>query len=82
MKPTLSEGSKVLASSLPFIFSKPKTGDIIAFKKFDKVFIKRIRNIKDDEYFLKGDNDKDSYDSGNFGLVYRKNIIGKVIKIL
>ncbi len=79
MEPVIKEGNEVLVSSVPFFFFKPKVGDIVAFKKFDRVFIKRIRNIKDDEYFLKGDNDKDSLDSKKVGWISGINILGKVL---
>lgn len=79
MEPTLKNGSEVLASSIPYIFSEPKVGDIVAFKKDDKVFIKRIKKRKDDNYYLMGDNEKDSL---KIGWISKKDIIGKVIGTL
>jgi len=82
MSPKISEGNEILVSSIPFIFLNPRCGDVVAFKKGNKVFIKRIKKVEEDKYYLIGDNDKDSFDSRKFGSVYRKNVIGKVIMIL
>jgi len=83
MSPTFSEGDSVLASSIPFIFAKPKKGDVIVFEKYNRLYIKRIKKIKDEKYFLVGDNKKDSQDSRRFGSVSFNQIRGKVImKIL
>lgn len=83
MEPTLFSGDMVFVSSLPFLVSSPKVGDIIAFEKRKKIFIKRIaeKNPSADreKYFVKGDNEKDSLDSMKFGWVDRKEIMGKVM---
>jgi len=79
MEPTLFEGQTVLVSSIPFFFSKTKTGDIVAFKKAEKVFIKRIAKTDKGKYFVSGDNKKDSMDSKRFGWILKKDIIGKVV---
>lgn len=79
MSPKIAEGQEVLVSSLPYLLFEPKIGDIVAFKKFNKVFIKRIRKIKDDKYYLIGDNKEDSLDSKNFGWVSKKLVIGKAL---
>lgn len=78
MEPTFKNGNVVLVSSFPYIFSKPKIGDIVAFKKENKVLIKRISKIKDNEYFLSGDNSKDSID----GWTDKSKIKGKVIYVI
>lgn len=82
MSPKIRENDEVLVSSIPFLFLNPKVGDIVAFKKGNKVFIKRIKKVKEDKYYLIGDNEKDSLDSRNFGSTDKKNIIGKVIRVL
>lgn len=79
MESTLLQGQSVLVSSIPFLFSKPKIGDIVAIRKSDKVFIKRITKIHGDKYFVSGDNKKDSLDSREFGFVEKKDILGKVV---
>ena len=79
MEPTLTQGKSILVSSIPFIFSKPKVGDIVAFKKDGKTFIKRITKINGEKYFISGDNEKDSLDSRKFGWINKSDILGKVI---
>ncbi len=82
MQPTYNENDEVLVSSLPLKFGKPKVGDIVVFEKYNKYYIKRIKEVKKDKYFLEGDNKKDSQDSKRFGLVEEKQIKGKVIRKL
>lgn len=83
MEPTLLNGSIVLVSSIPYLVNKPKIGDIVAFRLNRKVLIKRIVKInKEEKYFVKGDNEKDSFDSAKFGWIKKKEIVGKVIGIL
>lgn len=77
MEPTIKNGSEVLVSGIPSLFSEPKIGDIVAFKKENKVLIKRITKIKNDKYFLSGDNEKDSINTW----VGKEDLIGKVISI-
>jgi nickel-type superoxide dismutase maturation protease len=79
MEPFIKNGQTVLVSSIPYLFSKPKISDIIAFKKTGKVFIKRIAKVKENKYFLKGDNEKDSLDSREFGWIEKGDILGKFI---
>lgn len=79
MSPTFSEGDNILASSIPFMFVKPKKGDVVVFEKYNRIYLKRIGKIKDNKYFLIGDNKKDSNDSRRFGSVIREQIRGKVI---
>jgi SOS-response transcriptional repressor LexA len=79
MEPVIKDGSLVFASAIPYIFQKPKAGDIVAAKIDGKVFIKRIKSISKNTYFLIGENSRDSYDSRIFGPVAKEAIIGKVI---
>lgn len=81
MEPFIKNGQTVLASSIPYLFSKPKINDIVAFKEKNtgKIFIKRIIKNNGNKYFMKGDNKKDSVDSQEIGWVLRKEIVGKVI---
>jgi nickel-type superoxide dismutase maturation protease len=81
MEPTLKSGDTVLVSSLPYVFKSPQQNDIIAAKMDGKVMIKRITKEEDNSYFLIGDNPNDSYDSRKFGMIARKDILGKVIFI-
>ena len=79
MQPAISHGQKVLVSSLPYIFSKPKVNDIVALKFDNKIFVKRIHSVSEDKYYLLGDNKEDSLDSRNLGPIDRKNILAKVV---
>ena len=79
MEPQIKNGKSVLVSGISYWFKKPKIGDIVAVRKEEKVFVKRITKIKEKEYFLEGDNKQDSLDSREFGYILRRNIIGKVI---
>ena len=89
MEPNLLNNQTVLVSSTPFIFSKPKVGDVVVFKYQNKIYIKRISKIKGgstssrfrgaSKYFLEGDNKKDSLDSRKIGWISRKQILGKIV---
>jgi len=79
MAPTFSEMDSVLVSSIPLLFDKPKKGEVVVFEKYNRLYIKRIKKIKDGKYFLAGDNKKDSLDSRRFGSVKRSQIKGKVL---
>ena len=83
MLPTLKPGQEILVSSLPYLFLKPKAGDMIAFSLARRdlanlAVVKRIREIKKDKFLVKGDNKKDSQE---YGWIERKRIIGKVIYV-
>lgn len=77
MQPAIKNGQKVLISSVPYFFTEPKINDIVAFRIDNKIFIKRIVSIKDEKYFLRGDNIVDSFDSRKFGRIKKKDIQGK-----
>jgi nickel-type superoxide dismutase maturation protease len=79
MEPTLHSGDTIFVSNLPYVFNHPQKGDIIAAKVDGKVVIKRIEKIEKENYFLLGDNPDDSHDSRKFGMIGRKDILGKVI---
>lgn len=79
MLPFLKPQSIVLVSSVPYFFSKPKVGDVVACEINEKVFLKRVKSILKEQYYLEGDNKNDSIDSRSFGSVVKKNIVGKVI---
>lgn len=79
MEPTIKNAQTVLVSSIPYFFSKPKIGDIVAFKNNEKVFIKRIARVENQRYFMTGDNKNDTMDSKDFGWIDKKEIVGKII---
>ena len=79
MQPKYQEDDSVIVSFLPFLFVKPKKGDVVVFKKFNRIYLKRIGSIKKEKYFLVGDNKKDSQDSRRFGSIMKNQIKGKVL---
>lgn len=82
MEPTLPHGATVLVSGIPYLFSPPKRGDVVAFldEGSRKTFIKRIERVEGERYFLGGDNKGDSFDSRKIGWIHRRDILGKVVK--
>ncbi len=79
MLPTLKPNQEILVSSIPYLLSKPKIADLVAFKSGREYIVKRIKYSKQGEYKVEGDNKKDSK---NYGWIPKKSIIGKVIYIL
>lgn len=76
MIPQFKPSDRVIASSIPYIFSAPKIGDVVIIKNINKLLIKRISKISDGSIFLKGDNNLDSL---KIGSVKPKDIKGRVI---
>jgi len=79
MLPTYKSGSLVLVDLGSPSFT---VGDVVMAKhpRADYYVIKRIIGISAlDKYYLIGDNQNHSIDSRHYGLVSRKNIIGRII---
>ena len=76
MLPTLKAGQDVLVFCW---FYTLKVGDLVAFKKNGREMIKRIQKVRGREYYVIGDNKKESTDSRKFGPIDKSQIIGKVI---
>lgn len=76
MLPYLTPGDRVFVSSIPFLFSKPKIGDVVVLAKDGKMLIKRIVRILNKKYYLEGDNKSDSL---KIEPIERNQILGKVI---
>jgi nickel-type superoxide dismutase maturation protease len=80
MEPVVRNGDQVLVSGISYLFKNPQKGDTVAFKNIEgEILVKRIHSIKNANYFVLGDNKNDSLDSRSYGLVLRKDILGKVI---
>ena len=79
MHPTLKPGGRVIVSSIPYIFSKPKVGDVIAFRYTNKMLIKRAVRIEEEKYYLRGDNKSDTLKTEP---ILKNEILGKMILIL
>jgi len=81
MEPSYKEGKRVLVQKKWF-FCTMNIGDAIVLQdpRNGKLIIKRIHRKKDKkEYFVLGDNAKESTDSREFGWVEWRNILGKVM---
>ena len=60
-------------------FNKYRVGDIVAIHMNGRDIIKRVEKIRKSEYFVAGDNKKESTDSRKFGWIEKEKIIGKAI---
>lgn len=76
MQPTIKEGNLIIASSIPYFFSKPEKGDIVVFKQKGKLLLKRIIKIEGGLIKTEGDNKADSLKTN---LLKRSQILAKVI---
>lgn len=80
MYPYLTDGDKILVKK---IFT-PKKNDIVVFfnptvSNTEIYYVKRIETIKNNKYFVLGDNRKESVDSRQFGWIDHNVLIGKMI---
>jgi nickel-type superoxide dismutase maturation protease len=78
MEPAIKNHETVLVSGTFYWFKKPQIGDIVAVREAGEILVKRVTKLKEDKYFLEGDNKEDSLDSRKFGFIARQKIIGKV----
>lgn len=83
MLPIYKHGDTVFVSSLPYLFSAPKIDDIVVCldPRDKRILIKRIKKVKDNKYFIAGDNQLESTDSKSFGMINKSNILAKVILV-
>lgn len=72
MVPTFIPGDHVLT----FNWGEFKAGDVIVFVMDSKNYIKRIRKVAGNLYYVIGDN---SVDSAEFGPIEKDKVFGKVI---
>lgn len=81
MEPTIIADSIIYINRLAYLFQKPRLHDIIACRdpRDSKVIIKRIIKIENKRYFVQGDNTRYSTDSREFGMIGRRDIIGKIL---
>ncbi|MBI2144631.1 signal peptidase I [Candidatus Woesearchaeota archaeon] len=80
MQPTINDGERVVVLRWAYLFSAPKAGDVVVFKGSDgKDYAKRVSAAVKNEFFVKGDNEKDSRDSRSFGAVKKTSVVGKVV---
>jgi nickel-type superoxide dismutase maturation protease len=79
MIPTLKEGNEVICYRWAYSKNPPKVGDLVVAKVKDLEIIKRVMLVRDDEVYLKGDNEHQSTDSRNFGWINNRQIVGKAV---
>lgn len=80
LTPEFQEGDFVLVSKIPFLFTPPSPGDVIAFNQAGYgLLIKRIQHIAPDGRINVTGTHTESIDSRVFGPVRRESILGKVI---
>lgn len=84
MEPTLQEGTVVLVNTYAFWFRSPKKNDIVALydPRDKKILVKRIIKKDKNMFFVQGDNTLHSTDSREFGMINRRDILGKIVKSL
>lgn len=76
MMPKLKPGEKILVSTLPYLFSLPKVGDVVVFKYQKKYMIKKISKVNGGFFEVSGENKNDSL---KVGKISREEILGKMI---
>jgi signal peptidase I len=80
LAPEFKGGDFVFISKIPFLFSSPAEGDVIAFRQPGYgLLIKRIEEILPDGGVNVVGTQPDSVDSRVFGPIRRESILGKVI---
>ncbi|MCL1927664.1 MAG: S26 family signal peptidase [Treponema sp.] len=93
MLPTLKPGSLLVVNKAAFGFrvpglgfylfhwSNPRPGDILVFyTPLGERAVKRCQSVNEDgAFFVRGDNDLESFDSRSYGLVPLDHILGKVV---
>jgi len=76
--PLVKEGEVVLCIKL-FNFNKIKINDLVLFNhKINGFMIKKVTDINDKGYFVKGENPS-SYDSRDFGELQKEDLLYRVL---
>ena len=81
LSPFLLEGDFVVVSKIPFVLRRIRAGDIVVFKQPGYgTLIKKVDHFSTDgnEIFVLGTH-PESTDSRQFGPLYRRQLIGKVV---
>ncbi len=83
MYPTLEAGEYVAAENLSYKFRDPKVNEIVVVKSpaDGRKLVKRIVEKIGDQYKIEGDNKAASVGSRHFGLINRRDILGRVFMV-
>ena len=95
MLPTIKPGSLLLVNRAAYGFrvsgagfylfrwSKPRPGDLLVFyTPLGERAVKRCHSVNEEgAFFVRGDNDLESFDSRSYGFVPLDHILGKVVGI-
>ena len=85
MEPAIKKGERVLVFGWAYLFSTPKTGDLVVIadpRDGKRKLLKRITRIDYEKLWVEGDNKQSSTDSRTFGPVSKKYILGRIIQNL
>lgn len=74
MLPTLKPGQRILV----YRWGKAKVGDLIVFKKEAKTMVKRVVRVEGEQRYVKGDNERASSYSREWGSIEEKEVMGVV----
>jgi nickel-type superoxide dismutase maturation protease len=75
MTPTLAENDLILVIRT----KQYRVGDVVGFVFNKNILVKRISEIKNSQYYVLGDNQKNSLDSRKLGWLNNDQIVFKVI---
>ena len=80
LEPDIKDGDFVVISKIPFLFRKPRPGDVVVFQKPPYgLLIKRVEYLTSaGELFVLG-NHPTSVDSLQFGPISQQEVVGVVI---
>ena len=83
MLPALEPGERVLFDRLAYVLDEPRVGDIVLARHPARPGVRMIKRVAQgeglgrDEYWLLGDNAKESTDSRTLGAFRREEVLGR-----
>ena len=84
MAPEIRERDYVVVNKLSFLLRGPRVGDVVVSRHptTHKPIVKRVAEVVEGRYILRGDNERESSDSRTFGPVQRRLLLGKVWRVI
>lgn len=82
MRPFFEPGDRLRVSVIAYKLRRPRAGDAVVVRdpRTGRLVLKRIKRLEGAGYFVLGDNLMASTDSREFGVVYKNEIVGKVVR--